>query len=195
MATDLAADALDTLLVSMAERRHGGGVLAFVLGAAAVLLVIRRIGRRGAERAHVVAAAAVGAIAAVLHAWYGVARQQSLVVIDKPIEFSPLAAVGTGVLVGCGAVIFLSARSWRGRVWATVVATSVGWTGGLVAAGVAAATSAAIAARTGIGVWIYRPGVSPFVVSAVGCVALALAFSAAARIAGRALAGRRGGPS
>lgn len=185
LASDPVADALDTMLVSMADRRHGGDVIALVLGAAAMLLAFRPPRRRLVGRAHLVPAAAVGAMAAILHASYGFARQQVLVVVDKPIVFSPLGAVGTGVLVGCGAVIFFAARSWRGRLWGTVIATSVGWTGGLIALGVTTATSVAIAARTGIGTWIYRPRFYPFVVSAVGCAALAVVYRAAGSIGGR----------
>jgi hypothetical protein len=185
LATDPLADALDDLLISKADRRHGGDVIPVVLAAIATLVAATRARRKRFERVHIVPAAAVGVIAAVLHASYALARQGSLVVISKAIAFSPLAAVGTGVLVGCGAFFFLAARSWRGRLSGTVIATSVGWVGGVIALGITTVTNAAIASRTGIGVWIYKADFHPFILSALGCAACAVAFSTTGRIAAR----------
>lgn len=185
LATDPLADALDQLLISMADRRHGGDVIAVLLAAMALSLAVRRVRRRRSERIHVVPAAAVGLIAALLHASYALVRQQDLVVITKPIEFSPIAAVGTGVLVGCGAFFFLTARSWRGRVSGTMIASSVGWVGGTIAFAMATVSSAVIASSTGIAVWIYRADFYAFILSALGCGACAVAFSMARRITAR----------
>jgi hypothetical protein len=186
LATNPLADALDSLLVSMADRRHGGDVIALVLAVIATAAAARRVRRNRSERVHIVPAAAVGVIAGALHASYAVARQPYLVVISKPIVFSPLAAVGTAVLVACGAFCFLAATSWRGRLSGTIIATSVGWVGGIIAFAVATITSAAISSRTGIGAWVYRADVYPFILSALGCAGCALAFSVARRIFARA---------
>jgi hypothetical protein len=64
--------------------------------------------------------------------------------MSKPIVFSPLAAVGTAVLVACGAFCFPAATSWRGRLSGTIIATSVGWAGGIIAFALPTVTSAAI---------------------------------------------------
>jgi hypothetical protein len=183
LATDPLADALDDLLISMADRRHGGDVIALALAAVATTAAAVRARRRRPKRIDLLTAAAVGVIAAALHASYALGRQQALVVIAKNIVFSPLAAAGTGVLAACGAVFFLAARSWRGRVLGTIIATSVGWVGGLIGLGMSIMMNAAIASRTAIGVWIYRVDVYGFILSALECCVYAVTFWVAKRIA------------
>jgi hypothetical protein len=179
LATHSIVDSLDKWLVGMADQRHGGDAASLLLATVAVPLTVRRLRRRKHDRMHVLPAAGIGVVAAVLHASYGLFRQGALVVIAKPIVFSPLAALGTGLLVACGALVFLSSASWRGRLWGTVVATSVGWVGGTVAFAMTATLNIQIASATGVGGWIYNVDLSPFVVSAVGCVVCALIFSMA----------------
>ena len=182
VAGDVITDALDDLLISLADRRHGGDIVALVLAAIVAAVTAWRVWRRRLDRVHVLPAAVVGLLAGVLHASYASIRGSDLAVTGKTIVFTPLAAVGTGILVGCGAFLFLAARSWKGRLLGTVVATSTGWVGGLVALAIRAVTSAMIASRTGIGVWIYTIDCHYFVMSALGCVVCALVFTAAGRI-------------
>jgi hypothetical protein len=187
VAVDTLTDAMDDLLVSLADRRHGGDVVALVLAAIAVAATAWRVWRRRFGRVHLVPAAVVGVLAGVLHASYAFARGSDLSVIGKTIVFSPLAAVGTGILVGCGAWCFLAARSWKGRLLGTIVATSVGWVGGLVALAIRGLTSVLIASSTGIGVWIYTIDLHHFIMSGLGCLVFALVFAAARRIGQPAL--------
>lgn len=181
LAIDPLADALDDMLISNADRRHGGDLVAVVFAALATVVVVRRVRGWRTDRRPVVAAAVVGLIAGLLHASYALARQGDLVVISKPLVFSPLAAIGTGVLVACGAFLFLTADSWRGRLAGTIVATSVGWFGGIFMLAATTAMNVAIASRTGGGVWIYRTDVHPLILSAAGCAVCALAFRTARR--------------
>ncbi len=186
LAVDPLRDALDDLLVSKADRRHGGDAIALFLAAVAATGTVLRVRRKQLGRAHMAAAGALGVVAGLLHAAYALARQPDVVVVAKDLVFSPLAAVGTGVLAACGALLFQAAASWRGRLLGLVTATSVGWIGGLIAVVMVSMTNSVIAARTGIGVWIYRADLHPFILSALGCGLYALVFLAAARLTGKA---------
>ncbi len=175
-------DALDQQLVGLADRRHGGDLIAAALAILALVPVAHRAWRGRVSSRTAALSVALGLAAGVLHAAYGLVRQHELVTVNKPIVFSPLAAVGTGVLVAAGAVLFFTARSWRGRVAAAVTATLAGWLGAVVGPGIWIASNVLIASMAEIDVWVYRIPWDPLLLSVVGTGLAWLVFSAAARV-------------
>ena len=174
-------DALDDHLVGSADRRHGGDLIAVAVAILALVPVTRRVWRGRVPWRAAGLSVALGLAAGILHAAYGTARQHELVIVTKPIVFSPLAAVGTGVLVAAGAVLFFTAGSWRGRVTAAVIATLVGWLGVIIRGGMSLVANVAIASTAGLDVWIYRMPGYPIVLAVVTGLVW-LAYSAAARL-------------
>jgi succinate dehydrogenase hydrophobic anchor subunit len=187
-------NALDEWLVIMADRRHGGDVIALALAAIAALAAAVRIWRRRIEAPVAAIAAAIGVLAGILHMCYGLARVDEQTVINKDIAFSLLAPLATCVLAGCGAFLFLTARSRWGRLFAAVVPTAPGWAGGTIALGIATVTNAAIASAAGTGVWIYRVGITPFVLCLSASIVCWFVFSIASR-SRAAMPCRDGSPS
>ena len=176
-ARDLVTDALDDLLVTMADRRHAGDVIGLALaGLAAAVAGFRMLRRRAVGP--LLPAAVIGAVAGSLHAAYGLLRQGEVLTTSKSIVFSPLAAVATGVLVACGALFYFTARSWRGRVVGVMTATLVGWVGAAIGTAMRVALSLVIVYTADVDVWVYRPEWHGFVVSALGCAVWGMVFAA-----------------
>lgn len=173
--------ALDDQLVVMADRRHGGDLIAAVLAVVVLVPVALRAWRRRVSWPMAARALALGLAAGLLHAAYGMARQHAILVIIKPIVFSPLAPIATAVLVAEGAVLFLTARSRRGRVCAAGTAALAGWAGAIARPGIQVVSNVLIASAAGIDVWVYRVPWHPLVLSAIGTLAFLLAFSAVSR--------------
>jgi hypothetical protein len=178
---DLVVDALDNLLVAMADRRHAGDLMGMALAGLAAAVAGARMRRRRAV-GPLLPAAVIGAAAGGLHAGYGFLRQGALLTTSKSIVFSPLAAVATGVLVACGALFYLTATSWRGRVAGVFTATLVGWIGAAILFVQRVGVSLAAAYYADVDALIYRPEWHGFVVSALGCALWAVVFRAVAAV-------------
>jgi hypothetical protein len=106
-----------------------------------------------------------------------------ITITSKAIEFSPLALAGTFLLVGCGAFLFLNARSWRGRMIALGVAALGSLAPALFSlAAIAAMNNLFVKPRLGVGLWNYSLGLQPLIATAFQCILLALAFWGLSRI-------------
>ena len=177
----LLVDALDNLLVAMADRRHSGDLIGLALAGLVTAVAGFRMRRRRAV-GPLLPAAAIGVVAGVLHAGYGLLRQGAILITSKSIIFSPLAAVATGVLVACGAFFYLTATSWRGRAAGLITATLVGWVGALIGSVLRIGASLAVAYYADVDAWVYRPEWHGFVISALGCAVWAAVFRAASAV-------------
>jgi hypothetical protein len=113
---------------------------------------------------------------------YGLLRQGEVTSIGKPIVFSPLAAVGTGLLVACGAFLFLASRSRTGRLMGLMTATLVGWMGGAFTLAVAGYANAVIAKAADLDSGVYALEWHAFILPGLECGILLLVFSAVRRV-------------
>lgn len=121
VAGDVVTDALDHTFLFLLE--GGGDSLAVVLGVFALLPVIVLLVRKKAPISLLVPASAAGIGFAILHGLFALARLDRLTITSKTVVFHPLGLFGTFLLVASGAFLFLSARTWRGRTVAIVVAS------------------------------------------------------------------------
>lgn len=120
VAADVLTDALDNTLLFTQE--GGGDILFTILGVLALVPVVVLLMRKKASPRTLVPAVLTGLAFAALHGLYALARLDRLTITSKTVVFHPLGLAGTFLLAGCGAFLFLSARSWRGRVVAVAVA-------------------------------------------------------------------------
>jgi hypothetical protein len=88
-----------------------------------------------------------GAVFAALHASYACARLGEVTITSRIVQFGPLALVGTFLVTGAGAFLFLSSKSWRARALAVALGTMPVWV----------AMCFSLAAITTVNVFIFRP--------------------------------------
>jgi hypothetical protein len=125
---DLLTDSLDHTLLYSAQT--GGDVISLFpagLALVGIALLLWRRKARGAGRPHLALAVLTAAAFTALHGLYAFIRLGHVTVTSKLVEFSPLSLVGTFLLVGCGAFLFLYTRSWWARGFALLVATFPAW--------------------------------------------------------------------
>jgi len=125
MLADLVTNSLDQTLIGF--QGAGGDVVSLVAAGIALLVVLLVARRRRGEVRGVVRCVLVGAVFAALHGLYALVRVEHVTITSKHVTVSALAPVGTFVLVACGALLFLNARSPRGMVIGWLVATFSAW--------------------------------------------------------------------
>jgi hypothetical protein len=164
--------------------QEGGGATIFlVAGLLALLPAAWYVRRRGFRGRHLAAALLVGVGFATLHGLYILARLGRLAITSKPIHFHPACLVATFLLSGCGALLYLRARSWRGRGLAVVVAASASLGPAVVLLGLfALANQVFTVPRLGVPLWNYHLGLQPLLAFALEAALFALAFSVMNRV-------------
>jgi hypothetical protein len=105
----------------------GGDVIGLFLGGLAWLTILRLLRRVEGGRLKLVASVLSGAVFATLRASYASARLGDVTITSKIVELTPLSLVGTFLVTGAGAFLFLSSRSWRARVLAVALGTMPVW--------------------------------------------------------------------
>jgi len=178
---DLVVDALDTTLLFLQE--GGGATIFLVAGLLALLPAAWVARRRGLSGRHLAAALLTGLIFAVLHGLYILARLERLNITSKPVHFHPASLAATFLLAGCGALLYLGARSWRGRGLAVVVAGlgSFGAAIGLLGL-FGLANRVFTVPRLGVPLWNHHLGLQPLLAFVVEAALFALAFAVTARV-------------
>lgn len=188
MALDLLSDSLDHSLVYV--QSGGGDLIGLVAGALACLAVAWRARRKKTEGAAFLAAALAGLACAGLHALYALARLGQVTITSKPLAPLPLAWAGSGLLVAAGALLYLTARSRRGRELALWLAASMTLMAGLIGSAPCVANVLLFAPRVGAG--LYNGALA---LLALGTLIVELAlFEAAFALLRRALRARTAPP-
>ncbi len=173
---DTVTDALDHTLLFLME--GGGDSLAVVLGVIALLPVVVLLLRKKAPVSLLVPASAVGIGFAMLHGLFALTRLDRLTITSKTVIFHPLGLVGTLLLVGSGAFLFLSARTWRGRTTAVLVASLGALAPAVFLLGTLSVTNAAfLEPRVGAGLWNLAPGWQALIAFVVEFMLFGLAFA------------------
>ncbi|UCC63685.1 MAG: hypothetical protein JSV36_01090 [Anaerolineae bacterium] len=176
---DLLVDSLDHVLLFL--QVGGGDIIALAFaGIASVVAGCALRRRKGVMRA-LMLAALVGLSFAGLHGLYALARLDHVTVTSKTLEFRPLSVVGTFLLTGCGAFLFLNAKSRLAKGIALSVATFLTWAAAVLSLGVIAFSGWFIKARVGTTLWNYALGLMPLGALALECVLFGLVFSALQR--------------
>jgi hypothetical protein len=142
---DFLSDSLDHTLLYLPQT--GGDVMALFLGGTAWLAILRLFRRMKGGRSNLIASVATGAAMAALHAIYAYVRLDDVTITSKLVQFGPVPLLGTFLVTGCGAFLFLNSRSWRGRVLALVLGTLPVW----------AAICFSVAVITAANVIVFRP--------------------------------------
>jgi peptidoglycan/LPS O-acetylase OafA/YrhL len=83
--------------------------------------------KRRFPRKQVRLAAAFGIAVSVLQGIYVLARLDDVTIISKEVAFSPLSLLAAFLLSACGALLFIRARSWLGRLVALSAVTFPTW--------------------------------------------------------------------
>jgi hypothetical protein len=84
---------------------------------------------------------------AALHVIYAYVRLDDVTITSKIVRFGPVPLLGTFLVTGCGAFLFLNSRSWKGRLLALVLGTLPVW----------AAICFSLAVITAVNMIVFRP--------------------------------------
>ncbi len=178
---DILIDSLDTTYLFFHE--HGSDIIMLVVGIL-LLPVVWLVLRKKASARTLVPALLTGLGFAVLHGLYAWARLDRLTITSKIVGFKPLSLVSTFLLVGCGAFLFLNARSWRGRTVAVLLATLSALLPAVLQLGLFfVANNLAPRMTFGAGLWNASLGMQPLIVFVFECTLVGLAFWALSRMA------------
>jgi hypothetical protein len=180
LVSDVLSDSLDHTLVYLPQT--GGDLIGLFLGGLACLTILRVVRRSGRGKPRLVASAGTGAVLAALHGAYVWARLDEVTITSKGVEFSALAVVGTFLVVGAGAFLFLSATSWRGKVLALIVGTMVTWAAMLFSlALVVAVNHLVFSQEVGTGLYNQALGMLPVPALLAQCGLLLVCYSLLSR--------------
>jgi hypothetical protein len=142
---DYFSDSLDHVFLYLDQT--GGDVVGLFLGGLAWLTILSLLRRVGGGGLKLVASALSGAVFAALHASYGLARLGDVTITSKIVQFGLLSLVGTFLVTGAGAFLFLSSRSWRARALAVALGTMPVWV----------AVFFSFAVISAVNVFVFRP--------------------------------------
>jgi hypothetical protein len=183
---DILADSLDTTYLFFHE--HGSDIIMLVVGIL-LLPVVWLVLRKKASSRTLVPALLTGLGFAVIHGLYAWARLERLTITSKIVGFKPLSLVSTFLLVGCGAFLFLNARSWRGRVVAVLVAALSALLPAVLQLGLFfVANNLGPGMRFGTVLWNASLGTQPLLVFVFECLLFGLVFWA---LSGMAQSGKK----
>lgn len=181
VAGDVLTDSLDTTYLFFHE--HGSDVMMLVIGMLTLLPVAWLLLRKGASPRTLIPAVLTGLGFSLIHGLYALARLERLTITSKIVGFNPLSLASTFLLVGCGAFLFLNARSWRGRVVAVLIATLSALLPAILQLGLfTIANNLAPRARFDVGLWNASLGTQPSIVLAFECILFGLVFWAVSKI-------------
>jgi hypothetical protein len=180
VATDVLTDALDNTLLFLQE--GGGDLLLLIAGGLALVPVAVLLLSKKAPVRRLIPAILTGLGFAALHGLYTLVRLERLTITSKVVVFHPLSLANTFLLVAAGAFLYLSARSWRGRLVAILVASLGAVAPVVLGLGIMPLANAVIVKpRLGTGLWNYAPGWQGLVALIFEWVLLGLAFWAVSR--------------
>jgi hypothetical protein len=179
VAGDILADSLDTTYLFFHE--HGSDLIMLVVGIL-LLPIVWLVLRKKASSRTLVPALLTGLGFAVIHGLYAWARLERLTVTSKIVRFHPLSLISTFLLAGCGALLFLNAKSWRGQVIAVLVATLNALLPAVLQLSLYfLASGLASRVRLGFALWNASLGTQPLIVFVFECILFALVFRALAK--------------
>jgi hypothetical protein len=166
-------DALDHTLLYLQNSDR----ISLAAGGLALVPVLWLVLRKRASRHALLPAALTGFGFAASHGLYILARLDRLTITSKSVQFTPLSLVATFLLAACGAFLYVSARSWRGRAIAVLVASL----GTLVSAvtvlsAMAIGNTAMFKPRLGTSLYNYSLGLQPLITLAFEWFLFGLAF-------------------
>jgi hypothetical protein len=177
---DAVLDALDDVLLYRPQT--GGAMVALVAGGLALLGAAWAWRKTRPPARHLLLALLTGLGFSALHSLYALLRLGRVTVISKPVALEPLALLGTFLLGGCGAALFLSARSWRGRVVGVGVASFGAWTPAVLSLGIMAVSNLAFfRPELGTSLYNYALGLLPLIAFGLEILLFGLVFSLLAR--------------
>ena len=188
--SDLLSDSLDHTLLYLAQT--GGDLVALFSGLLAWLSIMRVARRSPRAKSRLLASVAAGVVLAALHGAYVWARLDDVTITSKHVELSLPSLLGTLLLTGAGAFVFLSARSWRGKGLGLVIGTLSTWAAACFSLALVAAVNWLVfRPELGRGAYNYVLGVLPAGALVVqGCV-LAVCFCVLRAVTTRAEQRRR----
>lgn len=174
--TDLVSDSLDHVLLYLPQT--GGDLISLFLGGLAWLTILRLSRRVARARLYLVASVLAGAVFAAQHAMYASARLDDVTITSKMVQLGPLSLLGTFLVTGAGAYLFLNSRSWRGRVVAVILGTLPTLAAMCFGVAVVACVNLLVfRPELGIGAYNYALGMLPISALVVESLLLLLAFS------------------
>lgn len=171
-------------VILFTPQNGGDGIILAVGGMAlAVALAGMWKARSRLNGRRILAAAAIfGLLAAVGQGLYGSARLPLAAISSKPLALSGLWLVGVSLLAAAGAVFYLSARRWPGRLLGLLAAIFPALAPGFFALGAVGLLNMAIAAKEpGLGVYNLNLGLLGMIAAGLEALLFALAF----RLTGR----------
>jgi hypothetical protein len=119
--TDILLDSLDHTLIF--SQQSGGAVITLGFSALPIAWILwqglkKRLNRQSFRLVFLIASSAV-----LFEAVYIVLRLDRLTIISKPVAFNPLNLAAVLICTACGALLYLQARTWRGKGLGILVMT------------------------------------------------------------------------
>jgi hypothetical protein len=174
--SDVLSDSMDHTLLYLPQA--GGDLLAIFLGVLAWLPIMRVVRRSSRAKQRLLASLGAGLVLACLHGAYVWARLDDVTITSKYVEFSAWSLLGTLLVTGAGAFVFLSARSWRGKGLALVVGTLPTWAAMCFSLALVAMVNILVfRPELGTGAYNYALGLLPLGALVVQGFVLAVCFS------------------
>jgi hypothetical protein len=188
---DILVDALDGTLLFLQE--GGGDLLLLIAGLLAVVPVAVLLLRKRAPIRWLVPACLTGLGFSAAHGLYALARLDRLTITSKTVILHPLGFIATFLVVSCAAFLYLSARSWRGKAVAILVASLGALEPAIVYLVVLPLANALVVRpRLGAGLWNFAPGWQGLVVLVFEWVLFGLVFWIVSKVVVRSTYARTG---
>jgi hypothetical protein len=168
---DFLLDALDYTLIFI--QQTGGDFVAIGFSIIPLLGLGWQIRKKRINRINIRPALLIGLVMAILQGIYVFVRLPHIAITSKEVVFSPLGLLSAFLLGTCGALIFLQARSWIGKLAGIMVVTFTSWAVTLFQVLlIAAFNSLAFHPRYGTSLYNHSPGL----LSAASFLVLFLVF-------------------
>ena len=128
--SDVLLDSLDHTLIY--AQQTGGDMISLVFALLPLIWVVRMLWKKRLGWPELRLALMIGLGAALLQGGYSLLRLDQVTITSKAVVVSPLSLAAAFLLCTSGVLIFLQARSMRGRLVALLVMTFSSWAPGLV---------------------------------------------------------------
>lgn len=127
--SDILLDSLDHTLIF--AQQTGGDIISLAFSLLPLFWAVRMLWKKRLGWTELRLALVIGLVATLLQGAYGLLRLDQVTITSKEVVVSPLSLVAVFLLWACGVLIYLQARSWRGRLVALLVMTFSSWAPGM----------------------------------------------------------------
>jgi hypothetical protein len=156
---DILLDSFDHTL--FASQQSGGDMLALLFALLPLVWLTCQMLKKRISWQKIRLALALGLAAMFLHGGYVLIRLEHVTITSKAVTVSPLSLIATLLLSTCGALIYLQAHSYFGKVTALLVVTAISWIPIIFVLGFIVVTNFMMIKYMGTAIYNYNLGLIP----------------------------------